>query len=103
MREPLPLYCRTSAAWAEAVVSGGDPARAASGQWESDWKIPREDRDPAHLLVLGAVLPFDALVAEPPREDERGGRWEPGETSRFGRYARRLWDDLLAGEQVTDR
>ena len=44
MREPLPLACRTSAAFA----AGGN----ARGEWESD-RFPKEDRDAEHELVFG--------------------------------------------------
>jgi exodeoxyribonuclease V gamma subunit len=102
MREPLPLYCRTSAAWAEAARSGADRMRAAGRQWTSEWNFPREDRDPVHLLILGAAQPLATLLDEPPTDREHGEGWDATETSRFGRYARRLWDDLLACEEVSD-
>ena len=60
MREPLPLYCNTSAAYA-AAPSGGRSVRA-----RKEWTTPpggfdREDRDAAHVLVLGDDVPFDDL------------------------------------------
>jgi exodeoxyribonuclease V gamma subunit len=103
MREPVPLYVKTSAAWAEAVHQGRDPEAAASKQWTSDWRLPREDQDPEHQLVLGGVVPFEVIAATPPGEDEDGDGWEAAETSRLGRYARRLWDGLLASEEVNDQ
>ncbi len=103
MREPLPLYCRTSAAWAEAVASGKDPARPASDAWASGFRVTKEDKEPEHALVLGPGLPFDELLScsGVPRGDEAA--WEVSERSRFGVYARRLWDGLLAHEQLVDR
>jgi exodeoxyribonuclease V gamma subunit len=103
MREPVPLYLKTSAAWAEAVHQGRDPKEAASKEWTSLWNFDREDKDPEHQLVLGDVVPFDAIAAVPPRQDEEGNGWSPDEPSRLGRYARRLWDGLLAIETVTDQ
>ena len=52
------------------------------------------------MLVLGRDHAFDDLVVEPPREDED---WPPEDPARFERYAHRLWDGLLAVEEVTDR
>ncbi|MBB4663461.1 exodeoxyribonuclease V subunit gamma [Conexibacter arvalis] len=100
MREPLPLFRRTSAAYA---AGGGDAIARARKQWETDFQPLCEDRDPEHLLVFGARLPFERLLAEPPRDDEQGDGWEPSETTRFGRYARRLWSGLLAHEELIDR
>jgi exodeoxyribonuclease V gamma subunit len=91
MREPLPLACRTSAAYA----SGGD----ARAEWESD-RFPKEDRDPEHELVLGAEVPFAGLLAASPGPDER---WIVGEMTRFGQYALRLWGGLLSHEDVADQ
>ena len=61
MREPLPLYCATSAAYAEAVRSGSDPVGAASAAWTSDCNFSKEDAELEHQLVLGDVLAFDDL------------------------------------------
>ena len=102
MREPLPLYDKTSAAWAEAVRLGRPPEDAAARQWTSD-QFAAEDADPAHVLVLGGVAPIGALLADGPRPDERTPLWDPDESTRLGHYARRLWDGLLAFEEVTDR
>ena len=37
------------------------------------------------------------------RDDEQGPGWDEAETTRFGRYALRLWRGLLAVEAVSDR
>ena len=57
------------------------------------------------MLVLGGELAFDAMVERTgtPRDDEAGDGWAASESSRFGRYARRLWDGLLAQEEVADQ
>ena len=91
MREPLPIACRTTAAYAV-----GANARA---EWESD-RFPKEDRDAEHELIYGQQSPFASLLAAPPAADEL---WEPGEQTRFGQYAKRLWSGLLAHEAVTDQ
>ena len=90
MCEPLPLACRTSAAFA----AGGNPR----GEWESD-RFPKEDRDAEHELVYGRGHTFAELLAAEPRADER---WDPVERTRFGQYALRLWRGLLAREVVSD-
>ena len=100
MREPVPLYCLTSAAYAAGGANAGAAGRDA---WESAYRYDKEDREPEHRLVLGGVRSFAELCADGPRPDERGEGWDAGEPSRFGRYARRLWDGLLAREEVEDR
>ncbi len=103
MTEPLPLSCRASAAWAGAVAEGRDPLWAAGDCWASGFNLDKEDKEPEHLLVFGDALSLEDLLARSgtPRPDESG--WEPAEATRFGAYARRLWDGLLACEQVVDR
>jgi exodeoxyribonuclease V gamma subunit len=103
MREPLPLYCRTSAAWAAASAEGADPGRAATGSWASEFRLDKEDREAEHLLVLGGGLTFNAMVAcsGAPRSDEVA--WDPTESSRFGLYAGRLWAGLLAHEEIVQQ
>jgi len=106
MREPLPLYCLTAAAWAEAAAgggSGGDPVAAARAAWTSDWHTAREDQEPEHRLVLGGRTTFEQLLTEAPRADEAGPGWNMLEPTRLGRCARRLWDGLLAFEEVHTR
>jgi exodeoxyribonuclease V gamma subunit len=87
MREPAPLYCKTSAAYA-----AGDNPRTV---WESA-RFDAEDADAEHELVLGGRVPFSVLMDAPQRADER---WDPDETRRFGQWARRLWEPVLRHER----
>ena len=107
MCEPLPLYCATSAAYAEARAAGRNAESAARGQWTSGWaknqRWSREDEELEHQLVLGGVRSFDQILEQPPRDDESGPGWAPDEGTRFGRYARRLWGPLLAHEELERR
>jgi exodeoxyribonuclease V gamma subunit len=100
LREPLPLYCETSAAYAGGGRAAETLARKA---WTSSFgQAPREDRDDEHVRVLGSIAPFDDVLAPEPREDETGDGWTDDPT-RLGRYAHRLWDGLLAVEEVRDQ
>jgi exodeoxyribonuclease V gamma subunit len=103
MREPLPLYCMSSAAYAEAAAAGRDPAAAARKAWTSEWNYDKEDKEPEHQLVLGGVRRFDDLLDEPPGSDEEGEGWDVTETSRLGRLARRMWNGLLDHEEIENR
>jgi exodeoxyribonuclease V gamma subunit len=103
MREALPIACMSSAAYAQAARRGANPVAAARKAWESTWNFDREDREPDHLLVLGGARTLEKLLGERPRTDEQGDGWHVAEETRFGRYARRVWDDLLACEEVVDR
>jgi exodeoxyribonuclease V gamma subunit len=94
MREPLPLSSDASAAYAQGGAAAADKA------WTSTFDYPKEDRQPEHLLVYGGSISLSELLASSPRDDER---WYEDETSRFGAYARRLWDGLLPREQIGDR
>jgi len=87
MNEPLPIACMTSAAYARADRSGGDPLKAAEKEWTTAWNFPKEDQELEHQLVFGRVLTFDELFA----------------TAGFDLYARELWDGLLGWEQVDHR
>jgi exodeoxyribonuclease V gamma subunit len=98
LREPLPVYCETSAAWAQASRDGEDPAEAAYSLWTSTYDFPCEDKQPEHTLVLGGVAPFDGIRSESPRPDEAGPGW-PDEPCRLGRLAVRLWDGPLSVEK----
>ncbi len=87
MREPLPLGCLTSAAYARAIVRVEDAAAAGRREWESTYAWDREDRDPEHQLAFGGALSFDELLA-----------LEAADGMRFDALARLLWEDLLTHE-----
>ena len=71
MREPLPLYCKTSAAYAAARPATDRPGqRAATGSPARSSTTRTANRE--HQLVLGGVVPFDELLGAPPRR--RRGR-----------------------------
>lgn len=99
MREPLPLALKTSAAWAAAERASDDFMTSARREWESSWKWPHEDDDPAHLLVHGRRLPWEEFVAATPAPDEEGDGWGR-QSSRAGRLANRLWAGVLAAEDL---
>jgi exodeoxyribonuclease V gamma subunit len=99
MRAPVPLYAKTSAAYAAAVHRGDNGPRAASAEWESGFDRDRENRDAEHLRLLGGELPFADVFVPAPHDDEHGPEWDATENTRFGRYAMRLWAPLLELEQ----
>jgi exodeoxyribonuclease V gamma subunit len=106
MREPLPLYCATSSAWAEARRNGSDSddaANRARQQWEGSYTVPGERADPGHVMVLGREHGFDSVMRPSPASDECGRGWADGEPHRFGRLSRRIWDPLLLAERLEDR
>ncbi|MGH8975158.1 MAG: hypothetical protein ACRD0C_18390, partial [Acidimicrobiia bacterium] len=110
LAEPLPLACETSAAWARAARTTdkrkSPPAEAAAKAWESTYEErDNEDRDLEHLLVHGGQATMaDLLSAKPAAgESDPTAGWDPNEDTRFGRYARRLWDGLLDLEDLDDR
>jgi exodeoxyribonuclease V gamma subunit len=93
MRAPPPLYSRTSAAYV------ADGAEAARKEWESD-HLAKEDAEPEHTLVFAGRPPFAELTAPAPLPAESGPGWKADETTRFGRWAHRLWDGLRAHEEL---
>lgn len=105
MREPLPLCCRTSAAWVQGRGRGeGDDQlqNRMAGQWVSNDQFPGEQDDPEHLEVWGPGTTVSMLLGTAPAPDETGPGWTD-ETSRFAVLARRLWDPLLEHESLEDR
>jgi len=99
MREPLPLYCNSSAAYAGATAGGTDAVAAGRKAWESTWNYDKEDKEAEHLLVLGGVRSFDEVLEVQGGENGASG----AERSRFGALARQLWDGLLSCEELVNR
>jgi len=87
LRKPLPIACKTSAAYAQALHSGGDRVKAAAEEWASAYAFPKEDQEPEHELVFGEAMSIEQLLA----------------LAGFDSYARRLWDPILGWEQVEHR
>jgi len=87
LSEPLPLACKTSAAYAKAVHAERAPDRAAASEWTSGWNFPKEDRDPEHELAFGGVLTYEELRARPG----------------FAECAQQLWAGALAWERIEHR
>jgi exodeoxyribonuclease V gamma subunit len=107
MREPLPIFPRTSAAWAHARAGGRDPEADAREEWETRWRnnvrIDGEDADLSHQLVFTGRPPLTALLERAPAGDESGAGWVAEEPTRLGRLARRWWDGLERHETVRSR
>ncbi len=93
-REPLPLPARTSFAWAEARNSDMDPMKAAGFRWGSQNNFHGEDAEPAHERVWGPRARLDVLLGPP-----HPGEAVPGEGTRLGALAARLWGPLLQAER----
>jgi exodeoxyribonuclease V gamma subunit len=102
MRDVLPVPPSTAAAYARAAAEGADVDAAAGKAWTSGFKFEGEDVDPDHVRAFGGVLTLAELFDRRPLADERGEGWVETEPTRFGRLARRLWDDLLAAENVSE-
>jgi exodeoxyribonuclease V gamma subunit len=92
--EPLPLPVKTSYAWAEARRSNTNPIRAAQSKWKSG-RFDGEDRAPAHVKAWGS----DRALEEVLTVSARPGEAVPGESTRLGAYAARLWGPMLRAER----
>ncbi|MFC5993241.1 exodeoxyribonuclease V subunit gamma [Pseudonocardia hispaniensis] len=91
--EPLPMATASSAAYARTRIGGGSPAEAeasAEQAWVKGYGAERDDV--VHQRIWGPGAPAAALFAA--RADG------PGEPTRFGRLAMRVWQPLLAAEEV---
>jgi exodeoxyribonuclease V gamma subunit len=89
-REPIPLPLKTSYAWAQARMSGGDPVYAARFKWKSSDNFPGEDSHPAHARVWKSGAALKVLL-----DPVRPGEAHPGESTRLGAYAARVWLPML--------
>ena len=92
-REPLPLPLKTSFAWATARHDGFDPVGAAGKRWRSG-NYPGDDAQSAHVRAWGQGAPLTDLM-----QPLRPGEECPGEDTRLGAYAGRLWLPLLRARQ----
>ncbi|UYM04677.1 exodeoxyribonuclease V subunit gamma [Solicola gregarius] len=101
LREPLPIPPKTACAYAERRRRGVRPepsAIFAAQEWRKSANNAEfgEFDDDSHRRVWGDVA-IDALLAQPPVD----GTYD--EPHRFGQLARRVWDPLLAAEEVSEQ
>lgn len=97
--EPLPLPVKASLAYAEARRTKVDPVEArslAEGKW-ADGRFEGECSDAEHVRVHGPGSPLPGADEAP-----HPGEEHPGETTRFGALAMRLWSPLLKNERFSD-
>ncbi len=99
MREPLPLACATSEAWASARHRGGSRDEAYR-EAERVWKA--ESSDIEHGEVWNARADFDVLYQPELRADETTSGWPGTEKSRFASFAGRLWTPVLDHERLSN-
>jgi len=91
--EPVPLPLKTSYAWAQARYSGDDPVAESSRRWRSGG-FPGDDQQPAHARAWGSGAPLSHLM-----QPVRPGEEHPGEDTRLGAYAARLWLPMLRAQR----
>ena len=103
MREPLPIYCDTSAAWAEACRQGGDPLEASTGTWKSAYEFAARGRGAGTRDGPRWGTGLRRVCCGTRRARTKRPGWEESEVTRFGRLARRLWDGMLDHEQMQER
>lgn len=104
LTEPLPLPVKASAVYAEERRSRADPADAQfragqtwTGQRGPGGGFDGECADPEHARVHGPGAPLPGTGEAP-----RPGEEHPGETTRFGALAMRVWSPLLENERFSD-
>lgn len=94
---PLPISTGTAAAYAEKRFGGGsieDGYESAGWAWRGDFG---DGTDRSLRYVHGPTLSFGTLLDPSPLDDETD---PANEQSRFGILSRRLWDPLLAAENM---
>lgn len=106
LRSPLPVPCKTAAAYAARRGEGRRPnsARADAAREWNDGRFEGEQSDPVHVLVHGGTISHDELLAERARDTDYFNGWPSDEEGdRFGVLARRFWDPLLRYEKLDVR
>lgn len=91
MREPLPIFCDSSAAYAAALGGNADPFAAAAKKFDSGYKFNGEIEDAEHRFVHREIDSLYDLADLERRADESGAGWSNNEDTRFGVLAHRLW------------
>lgn len=99
LREPLPMPVDVALAYARCR-HGGDAEEQALAEAARAWDRWGMIDDPYHELCWGVAAPLGVFRAAPARDEQA---WAPDDGTRLGVYARRVWDPLLAHEEVRTR
>ncbi len=97
LREPLPLPVPVACTYATARSAGDSADMAllsARRAWDGD-QFLREDEH--HVICWGRNASLDDVLGVPSAAERA---WFPEDPTRLGVLARRVWDPLLAHEQV---
>jgi exodeoxyribonuclease V gamma subunit len=90
MCEPIPLPLKTGEAWARAASNPRNARFRAEKPWSKD-RFGVENEDEAHVRVWGRDAPLSLLLQQKPKPGED----YPGQTTRLGSLATRLWVPIL--------
>jgi exodeoxyribonuclease V gamma subunit len=95
LRAPLPMAVGTSSAYAQGRRRRMTESSALSFA-ERSWKggFAPENKEREHVLVFGEAAALATLAEARPEPGEE----YPGETTRFGVLARRLWDPITESQ-----
>ncbi len=97
LREPLPMPVATAHAYARCRQAG-ESVEQALAEADRAWQLERED---AYLqLCWGSKAALHVLLDAPTAAEQS---WSGEETSRLGAFGRRVWDPLLAAEELSTR
>ncbi|MFN8078871.1 MAG: exodeoxyribonuclease V subunit gamma [Kineosporiaceae bacterium] len=99
LREPLPMPADVALAYARCR-HGGDAEEQALAEAARAWDRWGMIDDAYHVLCWGEAAPLRVFCGAPSRDEQA---WSPHDGTRLGVYARRVWDPLLAHEEVLTR
>ncbi len=99
MRAPLPLLPGWSRLYAQRRAEGRSSSQAVraarAGAWSQQYGA---ERDLPEVVMVWGTVDLEGLLQDPPGPQEP---WYPGEPSRVGALARRLWEPVLAARGST--
>ena len=97
LREPLPVPVPVACTYATSRSAGDSADMAlvnARRAWDGDEFLRADEH---HVICWGTGASLDDIIGTPTPSEQA---WYPQDPSRLGVLARRVWEPLLAREQV---